>query len=78
MAEKIEPLKPEVAAQLPREVCPKCKRSVLVEIVKVETKKDDGTVEVSEKRELRPHHPGKEHPGFKGSSRQVRKDSVCT
>lgn len=77
MAEKIEPLKPEVAAQFPREVCPKCHRSVLVEITKVETKKDDGTVEVSEQRALRPHRPGKAHPGFPNARRRARKDVIC-
>lgn len=78
MPERIEPIKPAVAAKLPREVCPKCKRSVLVEVTKTETKLEDGTVEVKESRVLRPHRPGKDHPGFPGASLAVRKAGVCS
>jgi hypothetical protein len=77
MPEKIEPLKPEDVAKMFREVCPKCGRSVLVKVRQVETENEDGSIKIKMEHLLRPHRPGKAHPGFPGARRQARKDAIC-
>lgn len=78
MPEKIEPIKPEVVARLSREVCPKCGRSVLMEVKQVEVEEEGGAIKTTVERTFRPHRPGKAHPGYPCARRRARKDAVCS